>query len=1062
MAKKKIYTVATAHLDTIWSWDFEKTVSTYIYNTLVDNFKMFHKYPTYKFNFEGSYRYELMEEYYPELFEKVKEYVKEGKWNVCGSAFENGDTNIPSPEALFRNILFGNSYFDKTFGKRSVDIYLPDCFGFGWTLPSIAHHANLKGFTTQKLAWGSAYGVPFDIGKWYGVDGNYIYASVNPHDYYFTLTKLRTWDFVLDKFKENEKFDLDWTYMFHGIGDRGGAPKEKSIAYVEGEVKKNDSEDIEVYVATADEIFHDIDNKLTEEQRAKLPEWKTELVMQNHGVGGYTSRAVGKRWNRRCEELADAAERNSVVASYLGAADYNRDVITRSWKRFIAHQFHDDMPGTSVQRAYRRSWNDYAMSANQFISELEASSAAVASLMKTDFCTGIPVVVSNPVEQNVKGAVSIRLKNIKQPYVRIFDDNGKEVKSQVNSVKNGVASILFIADVSSMGFRVYDVRPSTEPCRIKPELSVSDNRIENQKYIVTINKQGNISSIIDKTMNDNELLKEPVSLGLYNYTGSKDWPAWEMNFEEANKEADRIPQLVSVSIEESGPARVALKVVQQDKNRSRFTNIIALADGGETVEVYSEIEWQNLCTLAKNKFAFTCSNDKATFDLGLGAIERINMNETLFEVPAQKWTDITDKTEEFGVSVISECKYGWDKFNDNTLRMTVLHTPLKNYRIDSMQSMMDIGLNRYSYAIFSHSSKAGAETQFEARKFIQPMTAVAAEKHSGVLGSNYSFGSISADNVIIRAMKMAENSDEIIIRLNEGANKAAENVTIALGSGIACAKEVYASEEFKCDAVVENGRLTANFEPYEIKTFAVTLTDSEAKGVKVKSVPAKVKYDKNIITAQGVAISDFEYNIPREIISDCIKINGIEFAVSGTDKNAFVMNGQKIDISDKTDKLCLLCASTDGDKTVQFDIDGNKVSKKVLSMTEAFAAWDLPDLGDTAYVKQGKLGYEATHCHFKGHDAIAKGLYFYITELDVKGKKAVTLPFANDVAVISASEIIGDNGTLVTPVFDEVDENRKQTFALNAKERIRYEKYKCVWNLNDRDNFITHRNKGRK
>ena len=1062
MAKKKIYTVATAHLDTIWSWDFEKTVSTYIYNTLVDNFKMFHKYPTYKFNFEGSYRYELMEEYYPELFEKVKEYVKEGKWNVCGSAFENGDTNIPSPEALFRNILFGNSYFDKTFGKRSVDIYLPDCFGFGWTLPSIAHHANLKGFTTQKLAWGSAYGVPFDIGKWYGVDGNYIYASVNPHDYYFTLTKLRTWDFVLDKFMENEKFDLDWTYMFHGIGDRGGAPKEKSIAYVEGEVKKNDSEDIEVYVATADEIFHDIDNKLTEEQRAKLPEWKTELVMQNHGVGGYTSRAVGKRWNRRCEELADAAERNSVVASYLGAADYNRDVITRSWKRFIAHQFHDDMPGTSVQRAYRRSWNDYAMSANQFISELEASSAAVASLMKTDFCTGIPVVVSNPVEQNVKGAVSIRLENIKQPYVRIFDDNGKEVKSQVNSVKNGVASILFIADVSSMGFRVYDVRPSTEPCRIKPEISVSDNRIENQKYIVTINKQGNISSIIDKTMNDNELLKEPVSLGLYNYTGSKDWPAWEMNFEEANKEADRIPQLVSVSIEESGPARVALKVVQQDKSRSRFTNIIALADGGETVEVYSEIEWQNLCTLAKNKFAFTCSNDKATFDLGLGAIERINMNETLFEVPAQKWADITDKTEEFGVSVISECKYGWDKFNDNTLRMTVLHTPLKNYRIDSMQSMMDIGLNRYSYAIFSHSSKAGAETQFEARKFIQPMTAVAAEKHSGVLGSNYSFGSISADNVIIRAMKMAENSDEIIIRLNEGANKAAENVTIELGGGIACAKEVYASEEFKCDAVVENGRLTANFEPYEIKTFAVTLTDSEAKGVKVKSVPAKVKYDKNIITAQGAAISDFEYNIPREIISDCIKINGIEFAVSGTDKNAFVMNGQKIDISDKTDKLCLLCASTDGDKTVQFDIDGNKVSKKVLSMTEAFAAWDLPDLGDTAYVKQGKLGYEATHCHFKGHDAIAKGLYFYITELDVKGKKAVTLPFANDVAVISASEIIGDNGTLVTPVFDEVDENRKQTFALNAKERIRYEKYKCVWNLNDRDNFITHRNKGRK
>ncbi|MCD7796202.1 MAG: hypothetical protein LUG95_00825 [Clostridiales bacterium] len=205
MAKKKIYTVVTAHLDTVWSWDFETTVSEYIYNTLVDNFKLFEKYPTYTFSFEGTYRYELMQEYYPELFGKLKEYVKSGRWNVCGSSFENGDVNVPSPEALFRNILFGNSYFDKTFGKRSVDIYLPDCFGFGWALPSIANHANLMDFTTQKLAWGSAYGVPFDIGRWQGVDGKEIYASINPHDYYFTLKKLRNWDFVEKKFEENKK-----------------------------------------------------------------------------------------------------------------------------------------------------------------------------------------------------------------------------------------------------------------------------------------------------------------------------------------------------------------------------------------------------------------------------------------------------------------------------------------------------------------------------------------------------------------------------------------------------------------------------------------------------------------------------------------------------------------------------------------------------------------------------------------------------------------------------------------------------------------------------------------
>lgn len=191
--------------------------------------------------------------------------------------------------------------------------------------------------------------------------------------------------FVLNKFKENEKYDLNDTYIFHGIGDRGGAPDEKSVAFVEEEIKKNDESDIEVIAASADEIYHDIENNYTDEQKAKLPVWKNEFVMQNHGVGGYTSRAIGKRWNRRCEELADISERAGVISSYLGLTDYNQNAINRSWKRFIAHQFHDDMPGTSCQRVYKRSWNDYAVSMNQFTNELEASMSPVSSLMKTDF-----------------------------------------------------------------------------------------------------------------------------------------------------------------------------------------------------------------------------------------------------------------------------------------------------------------------------------------------------------------------------------------------------------------------------------------------------------------------------------------------------------------------------------------------------------------------------------------------------------------------------------------------------------------------------------------------------
>ena len=166
-----IYAVSTSHLDTVWSWPLEETISRFLPNTLRDNFALIEEYPDFQFNFEGAYRYQLMEEYYPEEFEKVKEYVKSGNWNPAGSGLENGDVNVPSPEALFRNFLYGNNYFEDELGERSRDIYLPDCFGFGYALPSIAAHSNLIGFSTQKLSWGNTFAgetLPFDVGVWRG------------------------------------------------------------------------------------------------------------------------------------------------------------------------------------------------------------------------------------------------------------------------------------------------------------------------------------------------------------------------------------------------------------------------------------------------------------------------------------------------------------------------------------------------------------------------------------------------------------------------------------------------------------------------------------------------------------------------------------------------------------------------------------------------------------------------------------------------------------------------------------------------------------------------------
>lgn len=1037
--KKRIYTVATAHLDTVWSWDFEETIEKYILRTLTENFEMFEKYPTYRFSFEGAYRYELMQEYYPELFEKLKEYVADGRWSVTGSAYENGDVNVPSPEALFRNILLGNGYFDKTFGKRSCDIFLPDCFGFGWALPSIMHHARLLGFTTQKLTWGSAYGRPFDVGVWQGVDGQSVYASIDPRSYSADMQD--NWNAVEEKLAKAASDGQDFTYLFHGVGDRGGSARERSIAFTEDLVKNCDK--YEVLASPADQIYRDIEAGFTPEQKASLPVWRNELVMTDHAVGGYTSRALGKRWNRRAEELADAAERAGVLADALGVRAYDRAGLNRSWKRVIAHQFHDDIPGTSCQRVYKRSWNDYAVSMNEFATQIEAGEGAVAANVDTSFCQGTAVVVFNPIEQARTECVRARIPVCEKPCVRAYAADGTELPCQVLRKTADHTEVAFVATVPALGYAAVDLRPADDA--MTGTLSIGDRTLENERYRVSLNENGDVASVYDKAL-EKELLAKPVTIGLFNYKGSTDWPAWELRYSEQAKEPDRTAELVSIEVESCGAAYVAYKVTQRDGD-STFTSIIGLAQGGQVVEVYEEAEWRGLETLAKRVFTFTAENEQATYDLGLGAIKRGNMREKLYEVPAQKWADITTADGAYGVSVISECKYGWDKYDDATLRMTIVHTPQRNYKIDTMQSMMDLGMLRWSFAIMGHAGEVGAGTQLAARAFVQPMTAVVTDAHAGKLAASRSFGGISDANVIVRALKLAEDSDEVVVRLNEGSNKAAGNVRLTLGCGIESAREIWADETALGDAVVENGELVADFAPYQIRSFALTLKKADAGLAKVVCTPVELPLDKKIAAKKGET-ADFALAIPAEQFPETVTCGSVCFRLG--DGKAMTAAGQTIAVPEGADKLVLLCGSTGGDQDAVFTIDGEAVTRGVLDVTERFARGDFYDFGQTAYMKTGKIAFEATHSLKDGEVVFAKCQWFYAVELPVAGKTAVTLPDCADVVILAATAVSGDSARLAYPVYDEIAP-KAFTFKLTPEQKAHYDLMKTREYICDED-----------
>ncbi|MBQ3006333.1 MAG: alpha-mannosidase [Clostridia bacterium] len=1053
--KKHVHTIATAHLDTIWNWDFERTVKNYIPQTLNWNFHLFKKLPEYVFNFEGAYRYELMEEYYPEQFEKLKEYVAKGNWYPCGAGWENGDVNVPSPEALFRNFLLGNEYFNEKFDIRSRDVFLPDCFGFGYALPSIARHSNLYGFTTQKLSWGSAYGQPFDIGKWYGPDGKYIIASIKMHNYVAVLDNLRKNKAIKEKLAENEAHGMNFTEIFHGIGDRGGGPLPISIRNLRKNMKKNSKSDIVVHSSPSDKVFKQIMTEMTEADRDKLPSWNNEFLLTDHGTAGYTARAISKRWNRRGEELADMAERAAAAADWLGTAKYPQKELNTSWKRIINHQFHDDLPGTSVQRAYLRSWNDYGLSLNQLAHEYEKSVEAVASMLDTSFCKGIPVIVNNTMEFNRKSCVTATLDG-EFRYVSVYDCRGNEIPSQISEIGKNQTTIAFVADMPPYSYCVFDVTVNEAPSAIKTELRASDKSLENERYTVTLNENGDIGSVYDKEIGK-ELLSSPVVLGIFdNYAGGWFYPAWEIKYKQSIRNHNRIARLVKSELIEEGPARCKIQVTQQCDD-SVFINKISLSAGSDMVEVQCEFDWNSQRTLCKNIFSFACSNEEATFDLGLGAIKRGNAKPEIYEVPAQKWVDITDKSGEFGVSVLSDCKYGWDKFSDNTLRMTVILTPLNNSRPASVQSMMDLGLNRYGYAICAHKGDDISRVQMAAREFSSPMAAFAADKHTGILGSCYSFADISDNEIIIRAIKKAENTDEIVVRINEGSNKAHKNVKLSLGNGIVSAREIYASEEHIGDADVKDGSLVFDIKPYEVKSYALTLApfESKEKSVSCSSVelPLNAKAFSSNQSRSGKGIHGKKYTIPSELVPDTISCGGVTFAISKSDNDSLLADGQTVALDSGYNKLIILCASLDGDKEYTFGIDGKPVKVTVSDIEERPFAWDLYGMKRTAKIKTDVLGWECTHTHSASGDNYAHQLFFFKYEIETNGAKSVTLPGDKNLLILAATQVrTGCECKCITGLYDTV-EPREFGFRLKTlKSKLNYIYRKAiayVWRIDD-------------
>ena len=457
--------VSNSHLDTQWRWDVKATIDDYLYNTAVQNLALLEKYPHYVFNFEGAVKYEWIKEYYPHLFERIRKFVADGRWNISGASFEANDPNMPSSESFIRNILLAQEFYKKEFGIKSKDMFLPDCFGFSQVMPTLGHHCGLIGFSTQKLSWRTEPLVgdsknPFPIGLWEGVDGARIMVALEPGRYSWN-------EFPEGDLSANEElaesarkspFGIAYRYygnkLANGAGDHGGSALPRSIQLLEEGIT-NGKGPVQLVSATSSQLYEDY---MPYGNHPELPVFVGEMPLDVHAPGCYTSQAEMKRYNRRNEQLADAAERSAVIADWMGAVPYPKKALNDAWKRFLWHQFHDDLTGTSIWEAYTYSWNDEFLAQGQFCDVILASAGAAASVMDTR-AKGSPVLVYNPAAYSRRSLVEATVDlPAEAEGVAVYAPDGKAVPAQIVARDGARATVLFAAAMEPVSYAVYDVR----------------------------------------------------------------------------------------------------------------------------------------------------------------------------------------------------------------------------------------------------------------------------------------------------------------------------------------------------------------------------------------------------------------------------------------------------------------------------------------------------------------------------------------------------------------------------------------------------------------------------
>lgn len=797
--------IGHTHIDVAWWWTVSQTKEKVV-RSFATVLKLMEEYPDYKFLHSTPQVYSYVKERYPEMFERIKERVKEGRWEPEGANWVEMDTNISSGESLTRQMLYGKKFNRENFGCENRVYWLPDTFGYNAQLPQLLKKSDVDYFMTTKISWSQVNKIPFDTFHWKGIDGTEVLTHMitTPAigqdvkaDFNTTYNGMLHPDAICGAWERYQQKDLNNDILVcFGHGDGGGGATRWML-----ETEKRLSKGITGIPKTrqvyARQYFEELEERVG--NNPKLPVWHGDLYLEYHR-GTYTSMARNKRSNRKTELGLMALELISSLA--LDGVDYPKEDIDQIWTMVLRNQFHDILPGTAINEVYEVTRLEY-----------REAKATICKLIdaRLDYLLGEgdKLTLFNPHGYTRNDVV--KLGNIDAKAIQASDGSVYAVQ-QTNE-----GAIAYVENLPSKGYESFTKLNQEVGSKNRLVLSADKHGIETPFYDVKFDKDFNITSIYDKN-NKREVVQDGKRANLLRVYEDKPmyYDNWDIDYYYTEKFWD-LTDVESAEWVEVGDVRATLRIVRKFSKSTLNQDIHFYADS-RRIDFVNVVEWNEFQHLLKVHFPVNVNTDEATFDIQFGNIKRkihknTSWDQARFETCAHKWVDLSEGN--YGVSLMNDCKYG-HSFMESTIVLSLIKSGIQPNPVSDRET------HYFTYSLLPHEGDFRVGRTVEESYNLNQEVIV---KDNTADKGKFSLVSVDSPNVVIETVKVAEDGDGKVVRVYESENSYT-HVTLKwngeFSSVEACnLQERTLSAEEAAQPVVDEEGIHFTIKPYEIYSLRI-------------------------------------------------------------------------------------------------------------------------------------------------------------------------------------------------------------------------------------------------